>query len=92
MPDRRQGDRREGGNKKLTVSLSTFVFIVLTFIIIVSSTIICIYVYKNAYNKGYSQAITDYSSSSSSYSDSSEYIDASDSMVSEGYEDIGNLQ
>lgn len=57
MPDRRQGDRREGGSKKLTVSLSTFVFIVLIVVIIFVSIIACIVVSKNSYKNGYSHAL-----------------------------------
>ena len=51
MPDRRQGDRREGGSKKLTISLSTFVFIVLIAIIFFVSIIVCIIVGKKSYNE-----------------------------------------
>ena len=59
MPDRRQGDRREGGSKKLTISLSTFVFIVLIAIIFFVSIIVCIIVGKKSYNDGYYKALSE---------------------------------
>lgn len=59
MPDRRQGDRREGGSKKITVPLSTFFFIVVIAIIIFISIIVSIVISKKSYKDGYSQAIID---------------------------------
>ena len=69
MPDRRQVDRREGGRRKISVPLSTFVFVVIIAIITFLSIILCVLVNKKAYNKGYDQAITDVTSSSGNYSD-----------------------
>ena len=72
MPDRRQADRREGGRRKLTISLSSFIFIVLIAIIIIAAIIICCILTKKAYNNGYSQALIDEAGQSSYYNQSDE--------------------
>ena len=78
MPDRRVGDRREGGSKKITVSFSTFIFCVLIAIIVFASIIICIISTKKAYNNGYNQALTDVSTPSDYTGDELEEITDSD--------------
>ena len=69
MSDRRQGDRREGGSKKITVSLSTFVFTIIIAVIVVAAVIVCVISTKKAYNNGYSQALIDTSGTSTYSSD-----------------------
>lgn len=69
MPDRRVADRREGGAKKITVSLSTFIFVVLIIAIFIATTLLCIIFTKTAYNSGYNQAINDITIQPESYED-----------------------
>ena len=63
MPDRRQGDRRESNNKfsnkKIEISLGTFIFIVLFVITVILLAVTSVVVGKIYYNKGYSQALID---------------------------------
>ena len=71
MPDRRQGDRRESSglqNKKITISLSTFISVIIIGLLIISSIILC----RISFIRGYDQGCADtYSSLSSDY----DYID-----------------
>ena len=61
MPDRRQGDRRDSSKsqKKITISLSSFIFIIVIFILIITSCILCSYLSKLKYDEGYIQGYED---------------------------------
>lgn len=55
MPDRRQGDRRETSKlqKKLSISLGNFIFIVIIFILVIASIFLCSYVSYTSFDEGY---------------------------------------
>lgn len=56
MADRRQGDRRESNgiqNKKMTISLGTFIFAIVITIMIIVTIIMSQITYITGYNKGY---------------------------------------
>lgn len=66
MSDRRQGDRRENSsllNKRISISLKTFIFIIVLTIIVITSVFLCMVVYArgfdNGYSEGYSDALSD---------------------------------
>ena len=62
MPDRRQHDRRESNSmqsKKITISLTTFISIIVVSITILISIVVCIIISKNSYNKGYEHGLID---------------------------------
>ena len=84
MPDRRQHDRRESNgknNKSITISFTTFVYVIIIISIIIISAIVCIIVSNVSYNKGYEHGIID---SQYSFSDDIEYTD--DENATENYE------
>ena len=59
MPDRRQSDRRDNSgiqNKKITISLSTFISTIIIGLIIITSIVLCRFSYLKGYNIGYSDA------------------------------------
>lgn len=54
MSDRRQGDRREGSeNTKITISLTSFIYIIIIFVIVILSILFSRLLYKKGYNDGY---------------------------------------
>ena len=58
MADRRQGDRRQGAeNKRVQISFTSFVYIIIITVVILASIIISVIVgktnYKNGYDAGY---------------------------------------
>ena len=55
MPDRRQGDRRETSKfqKKLSISLGNFIFIVIIFILVIASIFLCSYVSYTSFKEGH---------------------------------------
>lgn len=62
MPDRRQGDRRASSGmlgKKLSIPLSTFVFIVTIVLIILASIMLCKFFNTKGYDLGYSDGYSD---------------------------------
>ena len=62
MPDRRQHDRRESNgmqSKNITISLTTFISIIVISITILISIVVCIFISKNSYNRGYDQGMMD---------------------------------
>jgi len=60
MPDRRQGERRQGiENKRITISLTTFIFMVVIVAIIAVFTVLCVVLSKVNYNKGYEAGLLD---------------------------------
>ena len=74
MADRRQGDRRESSplqRKALTISVGTFISIVIVFVIILISIFICSFTYKKGYDNGFSdgyvQSLTDTSTNYDDY-------------------------
>lgn len=81
MPDRRQGERRNGVPKKLSVTLTTFIMICITCFVIILSIILCRVFYVNGYNKGYNTGYSDYYTTSV-YEDSEYYdLDETDDEV-----------
>ena len=77
MPDRRQHDRRESSginSKKLSISLGNFIMLIVIFIIIIISIVLCRYFYSKGLDKGYDEAI--FYSSSSDYGYSDDYDDS----------------
>ena len=64
MPDRRQNDRREA-SKKVTISLTNFIFIFIIFTIIIASIFgfayMSVYGYNIGYEDGYNKANEDLS-------------------------------
>ena len=66
MPDRRQKDRRESStifNKKLSISLGNFIFLIIIALILICSIIACKLSYAKGYNDALSETLldTDYS-------------------------------
>ncbi len=54
MPDRRQGDRREGiQGKNVKISLPVFITVVILLAAIIVSIIVCIFVGKARYDEGF---------------------------------------
>lgn len=55
MPDRRQKDRRETSKfqKKLSISLGNFIFIVVIFVILITSIFVCSYISYTSFIDGH---------------------------------------
>ena len=79
MPDRRQADRRASSPtaKKLSISLNSFIFIVVIFLLVIAFIFSCSYISSVSYNKGYERGYNDcyFLSSEHSY-DSYDYYDS----------------
>jgi len=76
MPDRRQGDRRDSSNyqKKITISLNSFIYICIIFTFLICSIFVCSYIHSSSYNKGYTKA-------------SSAFYDQNNTKYDTGYDD-----
>ena len=81
MPDRRQSDRRASSpsQKKLSISLSSFIFIVIIFVLVIAFIFSCSYISSVSYNKGYEKGFSDRDFLATDYSydsyDSTDYYD-----------------
>ena len=78
MPDRRQGDRRESSvfnSKKISISLGNFIMLVIMFLIVIASIILCRYFYVKGIDKGYDEALyyTTFENDDYDYDDSYDY-------------------
>ena len=79
MPDRRQHDRRESSginSKKLSISLGNFIMLVVLFIVVIISIILCKFFYSKGFNKGYDEAMFYSYSDDYDYNYSDDYDDS----------------
>ena len=89
MPDRRQGDRRESSNgisnKKIEISLGTFICIILFVLTVIIFAVTSVVVAKVYYNKGYEKGMEDIQAGQAYYS-TEEYDE--NLLVSSEYQNI----